>query len=223
MHDVLLLNRQLLDAAKKEWAEKGMQTRTKDMTETILQIWQVPKGHRSGFVREQPLRAKKVTLSDLISNGMLLAGTALVPRGKDYAQHTVVVLPDGRLGMGDTAFAAPSELAAKLVGHKKNGWEFFRVGSSNGRLLKAFRREYIDAMAVDADDEDLDDDGDEDGAKARRLGPSSRCFPVAGVGTRNSKFLRAPWAFPPRDPPPTGKHVEAKRTCRLAASWLRDF
>jgi hypothetical protein len=34
--------------------------------------------------------------------------------------------------------------------------------SDIGRTLRAVRREYIEAMAVDSDEDDQDDDGDDD-------------------------------------------------------------
>lgn len=72
-----------------------------------------------------------------------------------------MVLPDGRLGSGNSVFSAPSDAATQLSGHRTNGWQFFRVGGADGPLLKSLRRQYIEQMAMEAEEEDLDDDGEE--------------------------------------------------------------
>jgi hypothetical protein len=43
-----------------------------------------------------------------------------------------------------------------------SGWWFFLTDQASERSLRSVRRDYIDAMAVDAQDDEPDDDVDED-------------------------------------------------------------
>jgi hypothetical protein len=49
-----------------------------------------------------------------------------------------------------------------MVGKKTNGWWFFLTDQASRRTLQRVRRDYVNAMAVDVEDELEDDDGDED-------------------------------------------------------------
>jgi hypothetical protein len=56
----------------------------------------------------------------------------------------------------------PSEAAFKIVGKQTNGWWFFLVDTASRRSLTNVRNDYVKAMALDAGDEEVDDEGDED-------------------------------------------------------------
>jgi hypothetical protein len=59
------------------------------------------------------------------------------------------------------AFATPSDAASAIAGHQTNGWAFFLTDQTSRRSLRAVRRDYVNAMAVDVEDDEPDDDGDE--------------------------------------------------------------
>lgn len=162
-HDVLLLNRELLKKARDRWTDEAIRTRTTELADTIAAIWPVPPGHRSGFSPDrQPRLRKKVHLSDLIVGGALEAGVPLFPRRKKFSAQVATLLPDGRIEINGVAFSSPSEAASTITGHPTNGWWFFLVDQASRRSLRAVRRDYVNAMAVDVEDDDPDDDGDDD-------------------------------------------------------------
>src|SRR5438093_1954152 len=47
-HDVLMLNRQLLEKAREQWTDDAIRIRTQQLVGIIAQIWPVPPNHRSG-------------------------------------------------------------------------------------------------------------------------------------------------------------------------------
>ncbi len=75
-HDVLLLNRKLLESATDDWTDESIRARTRDLIEVIIRVWPVPEGHKSGFASERPRRRSKLQLSDLLSAGALQPGIA---------------------------------------------------------------------------------------------------------------------------------------------------
>jgi hypothetical protein len=162
-HDVLLLNRELLRTAGDQWTDEAVRVRTKRLTDVIIEIWPVPPGHRSGFSPDRgPSPRKKLHLSDLIVGGVLEPGMALFPRRKKFNERVATLLPDGQLEIGGVAFSSPSEAASIITGHPTNGWWFFLVDQASRRSLTAVRRDYTNAMAVDVEDDEPDDDADED-------------------------------------------------------------
>lgn len=162
-HDVLLLNRELLKMAGDQWSDDTIRTRTEELVEIIIAIWPVPPGHRSGFSPDrQPRLRKKVHLSDLVIGGALEPGMTLFPRRKKGDGRVATLLPDGRLEIDGVAFGSPSEAASALTGHPTNGWWFFLVDQGSRRSLRTVRRDYVRAMAVDAEDDEADEQEGED-------------------------------------------------------------
>ena len=125
-HDVLLLNRDLLKRAADRWTDEDIRRRTQELTDTIIAIWPVPAGHKSGFSRDRrPALRKKVHLSDLIAGGVLEAGMTLFPRRKKYNNRVATLLPDGRIEVDGVAYSSPSEAATAIAGRRASGWAFF--------------------------------------------------------------------------------------------------
>jgi hypothetical protein len=128
----------------------------------IIQIWTVPANHRSGFAADRPKFSKKVDLLDLITGGALEAGMSLFPRRKKYSHKVATLLPDGKVEVDGTAFSTATEAASAITGKRTNGWWFFVTDQQAERSLRTIRRDYVDAMSVDADDDEQDADDDED-------------------------------------------------------------
>jgi hypothetical protein len=103
-----------------------------------------------------------VDLSDLIAGGVLEPGMTLFPRRKKYNNRVATLLPDGRLEVDEAAYASPSEAAGAITGKRTNGWAFFLTDQASRRSLRTVRRDYVNAMAVDVEDDEPDEDGDED-------------------------------------------------------------
>ena len=161
-HDVLLLNRELLRKATDRWTEDSVRLRTRELTEIVIQIWPVPDGHRSGYLRDKPTLRKKIHLSDLIAAGAIEPGMSLFPRRKKFIDRVGTLLPDGRIEIDGTTFTSPSDAATAMTGHHTNGWWFFLVDQASRRSLRSVRRDYVNQLAVDVEDDEADDDGDED-------------------------------------------------------------
>ena len=160
-HDVLFLNRELLKRAKEQWTDEAVRDRTRELVDLIIQIWAVPSRHRSGFSNDKSSGRKKVDLSDLIAGGALEPGMPLFPRRKKYSHRIATLLPDGKIEVDGISFSRPSEAANAITGNQTNGWWFFLTDQMSERSLRTVRRDYVDTMAVDADD-DEQDEGDED-------------------------------------------------------------
>ena len=69
-------------------------------------------------------------------------------------------------GISPNTPPTPSATAAAraITGHATNGWWFFLVDQASRRSLRTVRRDYVDAMAVDVEDDEAEEDGDEDEA-----------------------------------------------------------
>lgn len=160
-HDVLFLNKNLLDSTADEWTDALIRARSEGLAKLITQIWPVPEGHKSGFSHEKVLPRHKVDLSDLITAELLIAGTTLYPRRKKLAHRTVTILPDGRLDLQGVVHSSPSEAAHAITGKSTNGWWFFLVSQQPRRDLRDVRRDYLESFAADIEDEDGDDETDD--------------------------------------------------------------
>jgi hypothetical protein len=160
-HDVLFLNRDVLKNNVERWDEESIRTRTAKLSEIVISIWPVPEGHRSPRFSTRPRRRKKVRLPDLIAAGMLQPGISLVPRSQKFRDRTVTLLPDGMIEVDGKTFASPSDAATTMVGQKRNGWWFFLVDPAIKRSLRQVRREYIEQLTIDTEDDEVDDDEDE--------------------------------------------------------------
>lgn len=162
-HDVLMLNRDLVDNTGDEWTDQAIHQRTLELASAIIQIWPVPPNHKSGFTTDKPIKRKKVQLPDLINGGLLVPGMPLFPRKGKYSDKVATLLPEGQIEINGTVFDSPSPAASFITGKPTNGWWFFLTDQSSKTSLRNIRRSYIDNMAVDAEEDDeLDDDEDDD-------------------------------------------------------------
>lgn len=157
-HDVLLLHRELVET--DGWDDAAIRSRSAALATLVTEIWPVPAGHRSGFSAEKPAPRHAVDVSDLMSAGVLNAGTRLRSVQKKFAEVVATVLSDGRLDIDGMIHATPTVAARAISGKKIGGWWFW-VEPDSGSSLRELRREYLDSLAVDVDDE-ADDDDDED-------------------------------------------------------------
>lgn len=160
-HDVLFLNRKLLEAAKDTWTDASVRARSEELAAIITRIWPAPEGHRSGFAHDKVAPRHRVDLLDLIAAGRLNPGMALVPRRKKFEDVPVTLLADGRLDVAGTVYMTPSEAARAVTGGQTNGWWFFFVEKQARRSLRDVRREYLESFADDVEEGD-EDEGEED-------------------------------------------------------------
>jgi len=161
-HDVLFLNRGVLRIGETVWTDEAIRSRTVTIAKVIVQIWPVPPNHRSEFARKRPSRQKRIDLSDLIAGGVLHAGMSLFPRHNQFAHRTVTLLSDGRIEVDGIPYLTPFNAASAIVGKRTNGWWFFLTDQAAKRSLRNVRRDYIEEMDVDAEDDEADDGDDDD-------------------------------------------------------------
>jgi hypothetical protein len=163
-HDVLLLNRELLRKAGDAWTDEAISERTDELANLIVEIWPVPKGHRSGFSHEKGTLGRKVDLAELINAGSLQPGMPLFSRDKKVVDPVATLLPDGRIDVGGRVFGAPSAAAGSIRGRPTNGWRFFLVDRASRRSLRDVWRDYVDTLSVDVEDAEAADEVGEDDA-----------------------------------------------------------
>lgn len=162
-HDVLLLNRELLKTASDQWSDKEIQERTRALVDLILKIWPTPPGHTSGYARALPRIRRTIQLVDLISAGVLVPGSRLVPRHKKHNHREATLLSDGSIEVDGSTYGNPTLAASVIAGKRTGGWSFFLVDDGTKRTLKAIRGEYAATVSADEDD-DSDDEDDDDQA-----------------------------------------------------------
>jgi hypothetical protein len=160
-NDVLMLNRYLVK--QEMWTDESIRVRSRELTEIIISIWPVPPGHHSPYIAARPRRRKKIQISDLIAAAALEPGMSLFPRSKKFKDRVATLLADGRIEIEGRAFGSPSDAATTLTGHHTNGWWFFLVDPTSRRSLRNVRRDYVDQLSVDIEDDDADDDDVEEG------------------------------------------------------------
>lgn len=161
-HDALFLNRLLLKQAGDEWTEDAIRARTDELSKLVIEIWPVPPGHKSDFAREKPRLRHKVGLDDLINAGLLEPGMPLFPKRKKHAHRVVTLLPDGRIDVDGMTYARPSPAASAITGASTNGKAFFLVDQTSLRSLRDVWRDYVDSLADDVEEDEVDDNGDDE-------------------------------------------------------------
>jgi hypothetical protein len=67
----------------------------------------------------------------------------------------------GPLQLSDFWIFSFSEAASAIVGKRTNGWWFFLTDQAS-RSLQRVRRDYVNTMAVDVEDDEPEDDGDDE-------------------------------------------------------------
>jgi hypothetical protein len=111
---------------------------------------------------EKPKLHKKIDLSNLIVGGVLEPGMSLFPRRKKYINHVAALLPDGEIEVNGVAYLTPSDAASAIVGKRTNGWGFFLTDQLSRQSLQDIRRDYVNTMAVNIEDDEPEGNGDED-------------------------------------------------------------
>lgn len=161
-HDVLILNRDLLEAGQSGWTHERIRRRTDEMIDDILAIWPVPEGHTSAFARTEERPRHKIEIADLLGAGLLTPGQILYPTQKRFEDREVIVRSDGLLEVDGKAYSTPSGAVAQIVGANRNGWWYLYVDRASKKRLNELWHEYVDLTSADADDSDVDGGSDMD-------------------------------------------------------------
>jgi hypothetical protein len=113
---------------------------------------------------DQKIIRKPVSLSDLMIAGALQAGMSLFPRRKQYRHQVATLLQNGQIELAGKQYSSPSDAASAIAGRRASGWWFFLADQGNKRSLRDIRREYLDRMALDEQDDEPDEEEDDDEA-----------------------------------------------------------
>ncbi len=149
-HDVLMLNRRLLEHCVGDWDDAHIRRRGERLIDILLEIWAVPADHSLALTRTEHRPERKVELADLISAGMLDEGATLHARRKRLGGQTATVLSDGALEVNGVRYATPSGAAKAAARASENGWSFWLLDMKTRRSLKDLVQEYVDHRGVDA-------------------------------------------------------------------------
>jgi hypothetical protein len=71
------------------------------------------------------------------------------------------LLLDGQVDVDGVAFSSAPDAATAIVSKHTNGWWFFLTDQTSRYSLQKVRGDYVNAMAVDVDDDETDDEDDE--------------------------------------------------------------
>jgi hypothetical protein len=157
-HDVLMLNRLLLEQAGDAWDDEHIRIRTDQLIDVITQVWPVPEGHKSQAGRIERRPTRRAELADVMTAGLLEEGTILYARRRRVADRTATLLSDGALDVDGVRYATPSGAARAVSGTSENGWWFWLVEPKSGRSLNDLWRDYIEQRDVDTTDDDAPGD-----------------------------------------------------------------
>ena len=163
-HDLLLLNRDLDAFSPDGWSDESITNRTAALIKKIIEIWSVPPGYKSSAVRDASLSSHSVSVSDLISAGLLSVGLTIIPQALNLREHMGHILSDGRIDVDGRVFDKPSGAAYYLRKRSTNGWTFWLVDRETKKSLASVRREYLEQISLDSkavDDDDDEGDGDD--------------------------------------------------------------
>jgi hypothetical protein len=158
--DVLLLNSSLLAISADGWDERKINDRTKAMVDDVIDIWQVPKGHKSSALKREARVTIDDEVPDLLSAGYLTVGQTLYSGNSKHLGHTGTVLSDGRIDVNGQIFDSPSGAGYHLTKKATNGWSFWLVDLSTKKTLGQVREDYRDASS--SGDGNIDNDSNDD-------------------------------------------------------------
>jgi Restriction Enzyme Adenine Methylase Associated len=87
---------------------------------------------------------------------------SLFPRRKKHSHKVATLLQDGQVEVDGVAYSSASDAASAIAGKRTNGWWFFLTDQASRQSLRQVRDGYVNAMAVDVEDDEADDDEDEE-------------------------------------------------------------
>jgi hypothetical protein len=160
-HSALLLNSEIVMGSPEDWNLESILDRTRELTRRILEIWPVPDGHRAISGTPAPAPGVRVSVSNLISAGLLESGDVLIPTWSSLEHRSAVVRPNGWLELDTGEVQKSLSGAGKVLTRTTSlpGWSFWRH-SATGRILSDLRSEYrarFDILIESDDETDLDD------------------------------------------------------------------
>ena len=163
----ILLTREVVTAAgdptsgattyRDTWDEDAVQQRTDEMIDEILTIWPVPEGHSGSVLVADEEAHARVSVADLIAEGLLEPGQTLYARSRAHEGRTCQVNASGHLYVDGKLFFTPTGAAKGVTGSRSEpGWWFWLTSEDGDTSLSDLRRDYLDSQGLETDDEDAD-------------------------------------------------------------------
>ena len=132
----------------KDWTDKDISDRTAVLIDAILKIWPAPENHRVLRNRETNRWSSSVSVSDLLSAGLLAPGQTLYSRPGRYGGFTATVLPDGRIEVEGEIKDSLSLAGIVVRKRNTNGWNFWRIDLQTQKSMDDLRHEYEAIMGI---------------------------------------------------------------------------
>lgn len=148
----LLLNRDLTQNPSEQWTTNAILERTKKLTDIIVDIWGTPSGHKVVIKMRDGRRKKTVSISDLLSAGLLEPGTVMRPSWSSLTSRYGTILADGRIETDDgQVFNSLSGSGCHITGlGSVGGWHFWSIGEGEKyQLLDDIRNEYRERFEIE--------------------------------------------------------------------------
>lgn len=144
-HDLLLMNRRVMELGELDWTEDLIDRRSDELIDAVLETWPVPAGHL-GEVKDRSSRRSKATVNyaDLVAAGLLPVGVVLHAADSRWNGATCTVLAGGKVEMEGEAFTSPAAAARKVRGGSVNAWWFWRT--PDGEVINTLRDQYLDRV-----------------------------------------------------------------------------
>jgi hypothetical protein len=153
----LKLNAEIEDGFGDDWTVNAIKDRNSALIERVIVIWPTPSGHRALSAPEVEAQITYVSISDLISSGLLEIGDVLGSTWAAHVSRTATVRSDGTLEI-DTGevFDSLSGAARRVLDSRTAaGWHFWKQLSTN-RQLTEIREEYRMRYNLITEDEEED-------------------------------------------------------------------
>ncbi len=153
----LLLNKELCDLAIEGFGTEQFNQRNRELVEAVIKIWSVPEGHQ--VIIQGDEGGIEVSVSDLISSGLVNPGATLVPNKEKFAGRSATVLADGRIEADDGTLHTSLSGVGKYVTGRISiaGWNFWLLDES-GLSMSDVRNTYRNQHGVQDGDNELEED-----------------------------------------------------------------
>jgi hypothetical protein len=150
----LLLNRDLTENSSEQWTTQRIAERTRNLTESFVAVWSVPQGHKVDISVRVARKRKTVSISDLLSAGLLEPGTVMRPTWSDFTARRGTILADGKIETDDGVIFNSLSGSGRYVASREaiHGWHFWSIGEGREkRLLSDVRNEYRERFEIEED------------------------------------------------------------------------
>jgi hypothetical protein len=160
-NDVLLMNTELQSLGETDWDETRIESRTTELLSHFIAIWPTPKGFKTNLAEKVRKADVSVSVSDLISAGLVTPGQVLSARQKAHTHRTATILEDGQIQVGEKVFDSLSLAGFEVLKRNTNGWTTWLVSKEPRISMREVREEYRESLGLEsAEDQngDLEDE-----------------------------------------------------------------